>query len=146
MSKIDLDAVHDSIIKVVSTRPMNRQDMARLINIPYQIFANRLNDNPSHKLGWEDLVGMIGHDKNNIILDELERQKGRVAIDVPYEKAGVRDVHKMTMRAVKEFGELMATTEKALMDDKLSRREKENIQKEGNEALQAIATLLYNVQ
>lgn len=76
------------------------------------------------------------------VLDFIERSLGRVAVPLPDPAKSSRDIYRLSLQSVREFGELMGTIEKSLEDGKLSEQERETIQREGHEAIQAIVNLL----
>lgn len=76
------------------------------------------------------------------VLDFIERSLGRVAVPLPDPAKSSRDIYRLSLQSVREFGELMGTIEKSLEDGKLSKKETETIQREGHEAIQAIVNLL----
>jgi len=81
--------------------------------------------------------------ENDLILDVLDWGSGRIGIKIlPRGDMSSADVCRLTMRSVKEFGELVAAIEKALNSDKLEPADRKKIWREGYEALQAILTLM----
>jgi hypothetical protein len=80
------------------------------------------------------------------ILDHIEAILGRVAVVLPRSNPGAKDVCKLAMKSVKEFGDLMASIEKSLSDDHLSEVEITMIKREAYEATQAIVNLLKHIE
>lgn len=91
------------------------------------------------------LIPLIRATDNFSVLDYIEDSLGRVAITIPTMKTTSEPVYRLAMKAVKEFGELMAELDSDLADGKLNNTEKERIAEEGYQAIQAIATLLKTV-
>lgn len=113
------------------------------------IGANHLERSTLHKpqgcnfqLEWIPLV--TASTGNYLILDTLEQYVGRVGIPLPPSSgASAADICRQSMRAMKEFGELIAVIEKGLKkDDRIDPDESARIQREGYQALQAILMLM----
>lgn len=80
------------------------------------------------------------------VLDFIERSLGRVAVPLPDPAKSYRDIYCMSLKSVKEFGELMGVLEQSLEDGSLTKNETERIVREGHEAIQAIVNLLSVVE
>ncbi len=93
------------------------------------------------------LVPLIRTTNDFAVLDCIERSLGRVAIKMPDpSKGSLHDVCRLSLRAVREFGELMAQVEKSLQDDLVTEQEMERIRKEAGKAFQAIVNLTYALE
>jgi len=79
-------------------------------------------------------------------LDFVEQSLGRVAFRLPVMNGNLNDSCRLVLKTVKEFGELMSAVESSLEDDLLNNRELRSIKKEGYEAIQAIATLIKQLE
>ncbi len=79
-------------------------------------------------------------------LDHIENALGRVAIFLPKSDAGLTDICRMSLRSVREFGELMAEVTKSLEDSRIRDDEMSRILTEGYEAQQAIAALIAAIE
>ena len=91
------------------------------------------------------LIPLIRSTADFSVLDHIEQSLGRVAIKAPLPNAACAEVYRLTMQAVKEFGELMGDLDTSLVDNCLTDVEIEQITKDGYEAVQAIVTLLHNL-
>lgn len=80
------------------------------------------------------------------VLDLIEDSLGRVAIPIPKATESMKDVCRLTMKSVKEFGELMANLDAAMTDGKLTDDEIASLQGEGYESVQAITNLLHCIK
>ena len=77
------------------------------------------------------------------VLDHIERSLGRVAIELPATPSReIKDICRLTLRAVREFGELMSVIERSMADNLVTDSELDRVRKEGYEAVQAIMTLI----
>jgi len=65
---------------------------------------------------------------------------------MPKGNAGNGPHYKLAMKAVKEFGELMSTSERALDDGRISQQERTRLEREGYQAIQAIVSFLESVK
>ena len=89
------------------------------------------------------LIPLIKATSDFGVLDWIEQNLGRVGVVIlPRKQKSVSDICRLTMCAVKEFGDLAGEVEKSITDDVLTQKECERIQKEGYHAIQAIATLM----
>lgn len=80
------------------------------------------------------------------MLDHIEHELGRVAIVLPKPNASHPQVYKLTLRAVKEFGELMGNLDESMADGRLTDKERDHVIHEGQEAMQAIVNLLHSLE
>jgi hypothetical protein len=77
------------------------------------------------------------------VLDYLEWAVGRVAFTLPREECDLADLSRLSMKSVKEFGDLMGELDSDLGNGKIDPEEIPRLRKEGQEAIQAIVNLLY---
>lgn len=80
------------------------------------------------------------------VLDFIERSLGRVAINAPKSVNSLSDMCRLSLRSVKEFGELMSNVEVSLSDGRITPEEKERIGMEGYQAIQAIVALMQAIE
>lgn len=92
------------------------------------------------------LIPLIRATGDFAILDHIEHSLGRVAIKMPKPGASEDHFYHLTMKAVKEFGELMSEMDASLADGRLTEREISRLKKEGYEAIQAIMSLLKSIE
>lgn len=88
------------------------------------------------------LIPLIQITGNFAVLDHIEHSLGRVAIKLPQGEQGMKQVVRLTMTTVKEFGELIAQLDAGMADGSLSDHEISRIEKEGYDAVQAITILM----
>jgi hypothetical protein len=89
------------------------------------------------------LISLIKATGDFGVLDWIERNLGRVGVVLPNHKhKTVKDICRLTMKAVKEFGEFVGEIEKSLSDQTLDQKEYERIQEEGYQAMQVISSLM----
>jgi hypothetical protein len=88
------------------------------------------------------LVPLIRATTDYSVLDHIEQSLGRVAITLPPLNDSLQDIYRLSMRSIKEFGELMAALDAGMADGRLTDKEISDLKKEGYEAVQAIATLI----
>ncbi len=94
----------------------------------------------------EKLIPLIRAADDYAILDFIEDAVGRVAVHVPPATITNREVYRLAMQAVKQFGELMGELDAGLADGRLTAAEKDRISEEGYLAVQAIVTLLHTLK
>jgi len=135
---------------------MKLSDILRIHNMPKGHYYNVINPNRTTSSGnpfyapieWMisltrefhdyDMIKNVSRDCRGIFLslDELNI--------VDSGSGEVKDVYRQTMKAVKEFGELMSAIEKA-SDKVIPDSEKETIAKEGYEAMGEIYKLMLSI-
>jgi len=89
------------------------------------------------------LIPLIRSTNDYSVLDNIEHSLGRFGVLLPpVGNASTTDICRLTMQSVKEFGQLVGEIEKAIADNKIKPSERERIQAEGYEAVQAILSLM----
>lgn len=89
------------------------------------------------------LVPLIRATGDYSVLDVIEHSLGRFGVLLP--PAAVTptaDICRLTMKSVSEFGVLVAEIEKSLTDNKVSKKEREKIVREGYQAVEAILSMV----
>ncbi len=92
------------------------------------------------------LIPLINATKDFCTLDFIENSLGRVAVELPKKKNGISDICRLTMRSVRDFGQMIAGVDAGMADGKISALEKEKIIEEGYAAVSAIMTLIKNIE
>jgi hypothetical protein len=93
------------------------------------------------------LIPLIHATDDFCTLDFIERSLGRVAVKLPGAKVGaLRDVCRLSLRAVSEFGELMREVEKSLADNVIKPAEMERIREECFQTIEALLTLMNTLE
>lgn len=92
------------------------------------------------------IIPLINATKDFSTLDFIENALGRVAFELPNGKAGKKDLFRLTMQTVREFGELMAVVDAGLADGKIAAGEAERIISEGYEAVRSIMVLIKTME
>lgn len=89
------------------------------------------------------LIPLIRATNDYSVLDHIEHSLGRFGVLLP-PPAGTltADVCRLAMKSVTEFGELMSHVELATDGNKIKPVERENILREGYQAVQAIMSLM----
>ena len=91
------------------------------------------------------LIPLIRTTDDFTVLNFIERSLGRVAVPIPPAHTSIKDIYRLSMQAIKEFGELMSCLDEAIADGRLSAVEKAEICREGYEAIQAIMQLVIRI-
>ncbi len=89
------------------------------------------------------LIPLIRATNDYSVLDHIEQSLGRFGVLLP-SSAGTptADICRLTMKSCAEFGELVSEVEKALADNTINPKEREQILREGYHAVQAIMALM----
>jgi len=89
------------------------------------------------------LIPLIRATGDFTVLDHIERSLGRVAVSLPAAAPGsLRDVCRLALRAVSEFGDLMREIDKSMADQLVTAAEMERVQVEAHQAVAAIVRLI----
>jgi hypothetical protein len=89
------------------------------------------------------LVPLIRATNDFSVLDVIEHSLGRFGVLLP-PPAGTptADICRLTMKSIAEFGELVSEIERSLSDNKVSKKEREKIVREGYQAVEAILSMV----
>lgn len=89
------------------------------------------------------LIPLIRATNDYTVLDAIEHSLGRFGVLLPPpDGTPSADICRLTMKSMAEFGDLVANVEHSLKDGRISHRDREQILKEGNEAVKAILSLM----
>ena len=142
MSKPDtLSAVLHAVVKS-APNGCRAVTIADLVSKSYQTLMSELTNQPGHKLGADLVLPIMNATDSDVPLHYLARHRGGVFVKLPDVTGDGGPVQLAALKAVEEFGQLMAEVGADLADGKLSRDECDRITKEGQEAVTAIMSLL----
>lgn len=120
--------------------------VAAELGVNGNVFGNELNPfNDSNKLGADMVYPVMKTCDDDSPLHFLAQLRGGVFIKLPKPNPD-SEVDQMSIRVVKEFGELMAVYGGSLEDGDVSRADLSKILKEGYEALEAIMSMLKHAE
>jgi hypothetical protein len=92
------------------------------------------------------LVPLIQSTGDFSVLDQIEDSLGRVAIPVPKATGTSMEIVRLTMKSVKEFGELMSMLDASIADGRLTDDEIAHLKVESYHSIQAITALVYQIE
>jgi hypothetical protein len=92
------------------------------------------------------LVPLIRATGDFSVLDHIEDSLGRVAIPIPKAAGASAEIVRLTMKSVKEFGELMSVLDDSIADGRLTGEEIARLRSESYDAIQAISALMYQIE
>lgn len=148
MKPTDFENMLDLLHHVAHKAPsgMNFGQIAELMNKPYSTLASELNTGmETHKFGVGDLLLLMRLTDSDAPVHFLAARRDGVFVKLP--KVGrTGPVDQASIKAIKEFGELMAAYGGALQSKGLTEKEKTTVLKEGYEAVQATLELLTHVE
>jgi len=120
--------------------------VAAELGVNGDVFGNELNPfNDRNKLGADMVYPIVKVTDDDAPIHFLAQRRGGVFIRLPQGNPN-SPVDQASLKAVKEFGELMAEFGAALMDGAISRDELRRIHHEGYEAVESIMSLLRQVE
>jgi len=128
-------AVKDSSLSV--------KEIAAHLGKPYHTLMSELSYQEGHKLGIEFLLPIMKITNNHKAMNYLARELGGTFIMVDMDSSKSDDVLTLSLiSSVKEFGEFVGEFANHLADGIIDKGEIERINKEGQEALNAIMQLM----
>lgn len=128
-------AVKDSSLSV--------KEIAAHLDKPYHTLMSELSYQEGHKLGIEFLLPIMKITHNYKAMNYLARELGGTFIMVDMDSSKNEDVLTLSLiSSVKEFGEFVGEFANHLADGIIDKGEIERINKEGQEALNAIMQLM----
>ena len=92
------------------------------------------------------LIPLIQSTGDFSVLDRIEASLGRVAVQIPRSTDSTKDIVRLTMRSVKEFGELMSALDASIADGHLTGDEVDRLKEESYQAIQAITALIKQIE
>lgn len=108
----------------------------------YNTLMSEVSGQPGHKLGADKLLPLMDACGSDAPVEFLARERGGVflKVDQPAQEGG--ELAKTLAASVREFGEFMAETAASIADGRIPRDQLDRIQKEGQEAVEAILTMM----
>lgn len=133
--------LHQTVMRAPSG--INAQSIADLLDWKYATMMSELSGQPGHKLGADRVLPLMEVTGSDAPLHFLARERSGVFIKLPpLGLDGLAPVQRQCLVAVREFGELVASTAQALEDGTIAKEERAQILREGHEAVTAIMGLL----
>jgi hypothetical protein len=108
----------------------------------YQTMMSELSGQPGHKLGADKLLALMDVCGSDAPLEFLARERGGVFIRTPEAAEGGGELACALAASVREFGEFMQETSMSISDGQIPRDQLDRINKEGQEAIEAIFAML----
>ncbi len=142
MDKLDL-----AIYNTAHDFPGGVQELAKVIGMNAAVLYNQVNPNTNgHTPNIRKIRAMLLATKDFRILDELEKDCGRVAYRLPdFSKVGDAALLEIFARMMKEIGDLGQRFTEALNDGNFSKEEAVRIRKESNDVLAVVMELAARV-
>lgn len=126
---------------------MSSRAVAEELGISYSMLMNACNpDLPEFHLRAGALSMFAKLTGGRLALDWLEASVGRIAIDMPEAPANLDDVQAELYATVKEFGDMVQVSGRALMDGRIDGREAKRIERETLEMIRQAHVFLSAVQ
>lgn len=120
--------------------------IADLLGKPYATIMSELSRQPGHKFGADLVLPLMQKSGSDRGLDFLAREMGGVFVRLPEVRPGLGDAVKHSIKAMREFSQLMQSVSEALADGRVSRQEREEVRRECYESIQANLVLLQFVE
>jgi hypothetical protein len=108
----------------------------------YQTMMSELSGQPGHKLGADRVLPLMDVCGSDAPVEFLARERGGVFIRTPEAAEGGGELARTLAASVKEFGEFMSETAASIADGRIPLEQLDRINKEGQEAIEAIFAML----
>ena len=137
------DSLHDQI--QLGQMPM--KVIAEELGMSYSMLANASNPNlDEFNFPLRHLANLCRLTGRTDALDYINHQLGRITIDLPSTCVCHETAHQQLAACFKEFGEFAGRSASALADNKVTRAEVKEIEKELMEAVVSLLSYLRTVQ
>ena len=144
----EFECLEDLLHHIAHKAPSKKsfKQIAELMGKPYSTLASELNSGvETHKFGVPELLLLMELANSDDPVHFLAARRGGVFVKLTKAKnGGVNE--QASIKAIKEFGELMAAYGDAWQNKELSEKDKGIVLKEGYEAVQATLELLMCVE
>ena len=142
MNYPSLSAVLHAVVKKAPSG-LTAETLCNLLGYKkYNTMMSELSDQPGHKLGANMVLPIMDLANSDEPLHFLARERGGVFVKLPQVSGDGGPVQLAALKAVEEFGELMAEVGGGLASGDLSRDECDRITREGQDAVTAVMCLL----
>jgi hypothetical protein len=108
----------------------------------YNTMMSELSGQPGHKLGADKLLALMDVCGSDAPVEFLARERGGVFIRTPEAAEGGGELARTLAASVREFGEFMQETALSISDGRIPLDQLDRINKEGQEAIEAICAML----
>lgn len=137
---VDLVAHHST---TEQGRRMSVDDIAARIGRPANYLRKATSQyDDAHPLRGDLIVPMTMATRNYAIVEHIAEQCGGVFFQMPHVDAANLDVIEHAGTAVREFGDVLAASARALADGRVTPEEAADFRNQGNEAIAAIAKFM----
>jgi HAMP domain-containing protein len=122
---------------------LDAKSVADYLTLNYQTMMSELSRQPGHKLGADQLLPLMDACDSNAPLVFLARQRGGVYVPMPDPQLAGVDLAlaRKLADATREFAEFMQEVALGISDGTINAPELARIDKEGDEALEAIVAM-----
>ena len=128
--------------QAVKDSPLTIKEIAMRLGKPYHTLMSELSGQEGHKLGVEFLLPIMKLTNSNEPMNYLARGLGGTFIMVDGEGTSENVLTKSIVSSVKEFGECASECASNIEDGIICQGDIKRIEKEGQEALNAIMQLM----
>jgi hypothetical protein len=108
----------------------------------YNTFMSELSGQPGHKFGADKLLPLMDACGSDAPMEFLARARDGVFIRTPEAATSGGELARTLAASVKEFGEFMQETAAGIADGRIPLDQLDRINKEGQEAIEAIFAML----
>ena len=126
----------------VKSSSLSVKEIAASLEKPYHTLMSELSGQEGHKLGVEFLLPIMKLTKSNEAMNYLARELGGTFIMVGLEGKSENALSMSLVSSVKEFGEFVSECAGNIEDGIICQGDIKRIEKEGQEALNAIMQLM----
>lgn len=107
----------------------------------YQTLMSELSRQPGHKLGADMLLALMDAARSDAPLVFLARERGGVFISLPDAASSGVDLVQALATSIREYGEFATEVARSISDGVITADELARIEREGDEAVEAIISM-----
>lgn len=133
--------VHQAVLRAPSG--LDARSIAEVAGYTnYNTMMSELSRQPGHKLGADMLLPLMDASGSNAPVEFLARERGGVFLPLHEPALGGSELVQSLAASIKEFGEFAAEAAHDIADGDLPREQLDRINKEGQEAVEAIMSMM----
>lgn len=132
---------HQMVLRAPSG--LNARTIAELAGYTnYNTMMSELERQQGHKLGADKLLPLMDAAGSNAIVEFLARERGGVFLEIPAPAHGGGELAASLAKSILEFGEFASEAAASITSGAISRDQMDRINKEGQEAVEAIMSMI----
>lgn len=130
--------LHGVIVKNAAPSGLDAQTIADLVGKPYQTLMSELERQQGHKLGADFVIPLCRASGSDVPMQFLARELGGLFVRLPDAGGDSGELVSVLAKSIQEFSAFATEVAADISDNDISADELARIEKEGDEAIEAI--------